>query len=336
MLTALFLCSPGPNEILASLKPEWNERTGLSLKEKISFSGLVGISENLFPSAHELSEGIDKERFALSHLLQPDLFLRLRPGKEKSVTGKLHRTGIPFQGHLPDCLVLPSASKIEDIIDLDKEAVVQDYSSQRVGELLSAVRRKLSDRVWDCCAGSGGKSIMLYDLDPNIELTVSDIRESILNNLKKRFKAAGIKRYKSLVIDLTKENIQHSPKESFRTIINDQYSIIIADVPCTGSGTWGRTPEQLVYFDEEKVEEYASLQKKIIANVVPFLQPGGHLLYSTCSVFRKENEGLVEYITQGLPSSQAGFHFQLKEMKVLKGYTLRADTLFATLLQKPL
>ena len=80
---------------------------------------------------------------------------------------------------------------------------MQDFSSQGVGGLLLPVARGPL-YVWDCCAASGGKSIMLYDLDPAIRLTVSDIRESILINLRKRFNEAGIKKYQSFVIYLTK------------------------------------------------------------------------------------------------------------------------------------
>jgi 16S rRNA (cytosine967-C5)-methyltransferase len=46
--------------------------------------------------------------------------------------------------------------------------------------------------VWDCCAASGGKSILVKDTLNSIQLTVSDIRQSILNNLQQRFAVAGI------------------------------------------------------------------------------------------------------------------------------------------------
>ena len=59
------------------------------------------------------------------------------------------------------------------------------------------------------------------------------------------------------------------------------------------------------------------------------LKPGGHLLYITCSVFKKENEENVSFIKEN-------FHFDLIKMEVLKGYDKKADTLFAALLKKPL
>src|SRR6188474_901688 len=97
------------------------------------------------------------------------------------------------------CLALPNASKIDEVVELDKEAVIQDHNSQETGKLITgALTSSPNDKqsVWDCCAGSGGKSVMIYDIDPRIELTVSDIRESIIINLKKRFEKAGVKNYK--------------------------------------------------------------------------------------------------------------------------------------------
>jgi 16S rRNA (cytosine967-C5)-methyltransferase len=322
LLAALFLCSGQSNEILAALKPEWNKQVGLSLHEKLSIINDSLLIDEVFPWKEELSAGIDFEKYCASFLTQPDLFLRLRPGKEETVKEKLHKAGIDFRMVSDSCIALGNATKVDSVIELDKEAVVQDYSSQQVASFLP-VRPGRSDRgpfrLWDCCAGSGGKSIMLFDMNPEIELTVSDIRESILSNLKTRFQNAGINNYKAAVLDLTK-----TPP-----IINNRHSIIIADLPCTGSGTWSRTPEQLYFFNDKKMNEYASLQKKIVSNVIPHLKPGGFLLYITCSVFRKENEEMVEYISKN-------FELQLLKMEVLKGYEKKADTLFAALLQKPL
>jgi 16S rRNA (cytosine967-C5)-methyltransferase len=160
---------------------------------------------------------------------------------------------------------------------------------------------------------------MAKDMLGDIDLTVSDVRESILINLKKRFNEAGITKYKSFIADLTQSS----------KLTTNSFHLIIADVPCTGSGTWSRNPEQLYYFEQKKIEEYSILQKKIVSNVIKHLQPGGYLLYITCSVFIKENEEVVDFIEQN-------FHLDVIKMEVLRGYDMKADTMFAALLQKPL
>jgi 16S rRNA (cytosine967-C5)-methyltransferase len=322
ILVALFLCTTEEQETLKELKPEWNKYVTVSLEEKWSMFDDQYALPGVFPWKKELSESIDHRQMERSFFIQPDLFLRLRPGKEASVKKKLQEAAIPFTVVADNCIALANASKIDEVIQLNKEAVIQDYNSQRVGELMrltGTVRR-----VWDCCAASGGKSIMAYDLLPGIELTVSDVRASILANLKKRFDEAGIKKYKSLVLDLAKENVQYSTlnPDSYR----EQFSLVIADVPCTGSGTWSRTPEQLFYFDEKKIEEYVALQRKIVRNVIPHIEKGGYLLYITCSVFKKENEEAIAFVEQQ-------FQLEIKRMEIFEGYDKKADTLFAALLR---
>jgi len=159
---------------------------------------------------------------------------------------------------------------------------------------------------------------MAYDMDHGIELTVSDIRSSVLSNLKERFVKAGIKNYEPFVTDLTQPNLKLRSKN---------FELIICDAPCTGSGTWGRTPEQLYFFDEKKIKQYALLQKKIVSNIIPSLKIEGYLLYITCSVFKKENEEVAEFI-----KSNSGL--ELMKMELLRGYEQKADTMFAALFKK--
>jgi 16S rRNA (cytosine967-C5)-methyltransferase len=328
ILAGLFLCSHETNEILAALKPEWNEKAELDLKKKTAITGFqLG---SVFPWQNELSEGIEHEKFCESFFVQPDLFLRLRPGKEKIARQKLQQTGIEFKNISDSCVTMNNATKIvqrtpsgDMIIELDEEAVVQDYNSQQTGGFFSPLWRGRNDKpsVWDCCAGSGGKSIMVFDLNPDINLTVSDVRESILANLKKRFQKAGIKKYDAFVTDLTKP---HLPLAIQRSL----FDLIICDVPCTGSGAWGRTPEQLYYFEKDKIDQFTLLQKEIGSNVIPRLKQGGYFFYITCSVFRKENEEISDYIEK---------EFSLKKIRseILNGYEKKADTMFVALFQKP-
>lgn len=320
ILLGTFLCENKSSTILESLKPQWNDLIEKPLEEKSAIVKDQFSIETIFPFKDELSAGIDANEFNLSFLIQPALFLRIRPGDNKKVTGKLSGAGISYSLISGDCISLPNSSKVNSVIELDKEAVVQDYNSQKVASFIQLkAKNKKQPTVWDCCAASGGKSIMAYDINPNIELAVSDRRKSILENLKKRFAVAGIKKFHPFIADLATYNWQKETKK---------YDLIICDAPCTGSGTWSRTPEQLFYFKKESIEKYAALQKKILENVTSHLKPGGHLLYITCSVLKKENEEVVEYI-------ENNFKLKLKRMELFKGYEIKADTMFAALFTAP-
>jgi 16S rRNA (cytosine967-C5)-methyltransferase len=319
IITATFLCEHSFSEFLQFFKPEWNEKIVLPVVEKLSIANIN--AADIFPFISNLTEGIDQQQFNLSFFQQPELFLRIRPGKKNSVESKLNAASLSYQLIDEDCIALPNASKLDDVLVLDKEAIVQDFSSQKVLNSLKSqiTNPKSTITSWDCCAASGGKSILLYDiLNGNVELSVSDIRESILSNLKKRFSAAGIKNYHSFIADLSANN------KSLE--IRDQ-QLIICDAPCTGSGTWARTPEQLFYFDQQQIETYANRQLQIVSNVIPHLQQNGLFVYITCSVFKKENETVVDFIKEK-------FHLQLLQMELLKGYDKKADSMFVAMFGK--
>ena len=258
ILAGLFLCSKEQNEMLIFLKPEWEKEVSLPITEKLALLNKELSVQNIFPWSEECSEGIAIDLFAESILIQPDLFLRIRPGKEREVKMKLKKAEIDFASVNNSCLSLLNAVKVDAVLSIDQEAVIQDYSSQRVAELFPLNIDGTIKNIWDCCAASGGKSILAKDILGDIQLTVSDVRENILFNLRKRFGAAGIDKFQSFIADLTKPNL---------SIPNAPFDLIIADVPCSGSGTWSRTPEQLYFFETEKIDKYAKLQRNILDNL---------------------------------------------------------------------
>ena len=343
ILAGLFLCQDGPHELLQHFHPDWNEKAGLPLEEKIVFyqgqpAGTAFRVEDIFPWSAELSEGIDHRAFCLSFLRQPDLFLRIRPGYQQSVLAKLNSgtitntspashpsSPVPHEFIPPFTLRLPNGFKVEDYFTPDHQVVIQDYSSQHIASFLQPLPTSHAPlSFWDACAASGGKSILAHDLHPSMAITVSDIRESILHNLRQRFQQAGIKKYHAFLADLTQSPPQALSPGSPRTPAQGPppFDLVLADVPCTGSGTWSRTPEELYFFDPRKIIHYSGMQKKIVSHIAANLAPDAWLVYSTCSVFKKENEEMAALLREK-------FGLQEDRIENIKGYDLRADSMFA-------
>lgn len=332
----IFLCEQTNNELLAVWKPEWNDHMADPLSQKISIAGQSFSTPDMFPFEELLSPTVDANAYAASFLVQPDLYARLRQKRRESLVQKLHKSGLPFEMKDEDCISLHNGTNTEALFATDREAVIQDYNSQQVLNYLKLPEVQASLEpfykfrhenrhtrmidAWDCCAASGGKSILLYDiLNRTVKPTVSDIRMPILLNLHQRFKKAGIRSYDYFIGDLEKNVLPE--------ITNAPFPIIICDAPCTGSGTWGRTPEQLFYFKKELVDLYSEKQKAIVTNAIPFLAQDGLFFYITCSVFQKENEAIAEFIRSTTP-------LVLLHMETLKGYDKKADTMFVAIFRK--
>lgn len=325
IIAGLFLSNQKREPILEHLHPDWSAQIEASTEEKIEIVQLkypdFQVSE-IFPWKNQLSPGVDHLRYCLSFLERPKLFIRIRPGRERQVKEKLNRHQIEYQDADPGSTLpftvcsFPSATKLDGVFVLNAEAVIQDLSSQRTALYLKKGDHKNSE-AWDCCAGSGGKSIMMIDLNPGCQLTVSDIRESILNNLKKRFTEAKLSAPKFFKADLTDQN--DLPKQ--------MYPFIVADLPCSGSGTWSRTPEALYFFDPQTISTFRQRQERILTHVVSRLKTGGVLVYITCSVFEAENEQIGAYLAR-LPN------FNIERQGLLTGYDEQADSMYAVKLVK--
>lgn len=316
ILMGNFLCEQEGNELLKFFHPELNEKISLPVDEKLSFLGSEDVTD-MFPFAEELSHGIDSNAFCRSFFIQPHLFIRTRNNKQFSILRLLEKAAVTFEVLGENTIALPNSTKIDTIITDKSWYEIQDASSQKAGALFNA---QAGEQWWDSCAASGGKSILLLDKQPAVKLMVSDVRASIIQNLHQRFKEAGIRHYESIVMDL-------AAPVSLSVIKDRRFDHIILDAPCSGSGTWGRTPESLSYFSEKQIIEYQQLQKTIAANVVQLLKPGGTLIYITCSVFRKENEDVVSFLEEGSGLERL-------EGGVIAGYQQRADSMFAVKMLK--
>lgn len=266
LVIAEFLCEE-ESQFVALYQPEWLPYISAPLTEKLNYLKEKGhaVAADIFPFRSSLSPSVDVDAFTRSHLVQPDLFIRVQQNAKTLVAQALSAHGIDFEPLLDNAYRLPNRSKLQDIRKIDGLYEVQDLSSQQSLENLDL---NPGEKWWDACAASGGKSLLLLDRCPTIDLLVSDIRLSTLRNLDERFDKAKIKTlYRKKVLDFSRDIAHLMQGEAFDGIL--------LDVPCSGSGTWGRTPEMLSQFDVDSLQTFAALQRQVVASTVRYLKPGG-------------------------------------------------------------
>ena len=156
---------------------------------------------------------------------------------------------------------------------------IQDEGSQIVSELVFA---RPGETVMDFCAGGGGKSLALSALMENKgQIHSYDSDKSRLAPIHERLKRAGTR------------NVQvHSPGSDLSTFSGKMDKVVV-DAPCTGTGTWRRRPDAKWRFDGKNLEERIQQQEEVLSEAAPFVRPGGHFIYITCSILPEENENQV-------------------------------------------
>lgn len=275
-----------------------------------------------------LSQSVNEETWLKSHWTQPDVFIRIVQN-EGLVFELLDQNNIPYRKEdFPaqfqasyTCIRVPNSAPIDKVL-FPEDYVIQDRSSQLA--LLTASKfwgSRSAGTFWDVCSGAGGKTLQLKHLDPNARITASDIRKSILFNLKGRCANYGFKDIVTKEIDAT------DPKAIRKQLGHHQYDVVLCDVPCSGSGTWSRTPEQLYFFNADYFDQFAHLQYPIAVNTLPYIKKGGLLVYITCSVMHHENEDVTARLA-GHPE------LRLLHQEIIDGAAHKADTLFTAVFEK--
>lgn len=156
---------------------------------------------------------------------------------------------------------------------------VQATPFNKMAELLDV---KKGMKVLDACAAPGGKTCHIGALMENEgEITATDIYEHKLKLIDDTAKRLGINIIKTRLFDASKEDEKRQ----------NYYDRILLDVPCSGLGIIGRRADIKLNRDEN--EDFSILQKKILEAKAKELKKGGILIYSTCSIDKRENEDVV-------------------------------------------
>ena len=207
----------------------------------------------------------------------------LRTNMEE-LTALLQQEGIEAQPHgwMPDCLVLGGTGNLEQSEAFRRGLFyVQDPAAK-----LSVLCAKIPEnaRVLDCCAAPGGKSFAAaIAMKGTGTVTSCDVHAHKAELIAKGAQRLGFDQITAHHQDATQRVAQWE----------GAMDVVIADVPCSGYGIIRKKPD-IRYKNLKEMEKLPQLQLQILKNQAAYVRPGGTLLYSTCTLVRAENEGVVE------------------------------------------
>jgi 16S rRNA (cytosine967-C5)-methyltransferase len=167
---------------------------------------------------------------------------------------------------------------------------MQDEGSQILSYLAGAVEGMT---VLDACAGGGGKSLHMAALMNNRgRLIAADVDGKKLANFMDRAARAGVRIAETFVVGLE--------GEVFPAGI--EADLVLVDAPCSGVGTFRRSPWLKRSLTEEASDRYATGQIQLLGLYARYVRPGGHLVYSTCTLLRRENRDVAEAFAAAHPA----------------------------------
>ena len=197
---------------------------------------------------------------------------------------RLAEAGITARPHgwMPDCLVLENTGNLETLPPFREGLFyVQDPASRL--SVLCAQLPRTGAKVLDCCAAPGGKSFAAaIAMGGRGEIVSCDIHPHKAELIRKGAQRLGLQNITSRVQDAS-------------VLVEEwvgQMDAVIADVPCSGLGIIRKKPD-IRYKDLKETENLPKLQLAILRNQAQYVKPGGVLMYSTCTVLRRENEDVA-------------------------------------------
>jgi len=160
----------------------------------------------------------------------------------------------------------------------DAHVIIQDEASQLIAALVGPGHR----RILDCCAAPGGKTLAIADQNPAASITAVEIHPHRARLMQTRFP-------KDTRIETVVADVRNLPP-------TQPLDRILADVPCSGTGTLARNPEIKWRLTSADLTELQQRQVAILRSVLRHLKLGGQLIYSTCSLEKEENEDVIDQV----------------------------------------
>ena len=165
-------------------------------------------------------------------------------------------------------------------------ARIQDEGSQLIAEIAGQ-----GSTILDCCAAPGGKTLILAERNPDARIFALESSPQRLQALQTRLAPLANR----VECRLTDARYLHD---------ESTYDVVLADVPCSGTGTLGQNPEIRHRLQPEDLARQAERQTAILNNALRAATSAGHVVYSTCSLEPEENEQVIAAVLERQPAAR--------------------------------
>jgi 16S rRNA (cytosine967-C5)-methyltransferase len=203
-------------------------------------------------------------------------------------------------------------------------ARIQDEGSQLIGEFAACagdtlvLDEKTNDEknILDACAAPGGKTLILAERNPEARIVACEVSPKRLDAMRERLDALRAR------LAGHGNNIECRLADAAEIDEEGTYDLVLADVPCSGTGTLGRNPEIRHRLRLEDLARHAERQRAILRGAMRAVRPGGRVVYSTCSLEPEENEQVVAAIlAENLNTRQVSLARRIDDLRRRKVLT---------------
>ena len=218
----------------------------------------------------------------------------------KHLIGKLADSGVTStEGELSSSAVLVTkGNPLSTKAFKDGLFYVQDEASQLPALALAP---SIGGKVLDTCAAPGGKTFQLATMVTDSGMVKAhDVFDHKIARMQENATRLGITNVDMSVCSALDLHELYEPAS---------FDYILVDAPCSGLGILRRHPEAKLTKNPEDLDEIIKIQKDILSSVAPLLAPGGRMVYSTCTVNRKENHKQIEMFLRDNPDFELDAEF---------------------------
>ena len=222
-----------------------------------------------------------------------DLLIQVNTIKitSEELLGLLETEGVVAQAHpwLKDCLIVTKTGDMERLESFQQGLFYVQDAAAKLAALVSGV--KPDDRVLDLCAAPGGKSFACaIAMLGRGRILSRDLHENKLKRIRSGAARLGLDCITAAAADARGQEPE----------LAKAFDVVIADVPCSGLGIIRKKPD-IRYKDLKETEGLPQIQLDILQNAAGYVKAGGVLVYSTCTVLRRENQCITEAFLSSHP-----------------------------------